>query len=75
MPDEEATRRLLRALGITDGTEDRVQADHSNLTTAQWHRAVYERQRYEKGELTDWPDGEPSDSYRDYLFRWLRMRR
>jgi tRNA U55 pseudouridine synthase TruB len=32
---------------------DRV--DHSNLTEAQWHRAVMVRSRYEAGKVTEWP--------------------
>ena len=33
-----------------------LNADFSKLTQEQWHRAVIERARYERGELTDWPN-------------------
>lgn len=55
-PLAELRAKFLAGLTHDEPEEDRVQADHSVLTTEQWHRAQYERTRYERGELTDWPN-------------------
>ena len=39
--------------------EDPLEDHHAALTEAEWHRVIYERWRFEHGEITDWPDGPP----------------
>lgn len=57
--DAKLRAQFLEALRVSDpdGTKG---SDFAALTPDQWHRAIIERARYERGAMTEWPEDDPS---------------